>query len=141
MKFFLDANVLISVLNKEYPAYIYTSRILSMAGAKNTTLVTSALTLAITYYFAEKKHGQDLANEKIKLLVAHLEIANCGNKEAAATVKNKKVHDFEDGLQYYSAVHAGCSCIVTDNLSDFYFSDLQVFEPERFFRKYSGSML
>ena len=30
MKLFLDANVLVSVLNKEYPSFTYTSRILSL---------------------------------------------------------------------------------------------------------------
>ena len=136
MKFFLDANILVSVLNKEYPLYIYTSRILSMAADKNNTLVTTALSLAIAYYFAEKKHGQLEANKKIKLLVQHLEIADCGQKEASSAVQNKKVHDFEDGLQYYAAVHSNCTCIVSNDLDDFYFSDLQVLDPERFFRKY-----
>ena len=136
MKFFLDANILISVLNKEYPSYIYTSRVLSMAGAKGTTLVTTNICLAIAFYFAEKKHGQAKAKEKISLLVQHLDIADCGHRAAEAAVKNKKVHDFEDGLQYYAALHSNCTCIVSNDLDDFYFSDIQVLDPERFFRKY-----
>jgi len=136
MKFFLDANIFVSVLNKEYPLYIYTSRILSMAGRKDTTLVTTGISLAIAWYFAEKKHGQTLANKKIRLLVEHLQIADCGQKEATSALQNKKIHDFEDGLQYYAAVHSDCACIVSNDLCDFYFSDLQVLDPERFFRKY-----
>jgi len=136
MKFFLDANILVSVLNKEYPLYIYTSRILSMAGVKDTVLVTTGISLAIAWYFAEKKHGQSAANKKIKLLIQHLEIADCGQKEVTSAVQNKKIHDFEDGLQYYAALHANCTCIVSSDVDDFYFSDLQVLDPERFFRKY-----
>ncbi len=134
MKYFLDANILISVLNKEYPLFTYTSRILSMAGKGNTTLVTTNICLAIAYYFAEKKHGQDLANKKIRLLAEHLEIADCGERETLSTVQNKKIHDFEDGLQYYAALHANCACIVSSNLEDFYFSEMQVLDPERFYR-------
>jgi len=136
MRFFLDANILVSVLNKEYPLYIYTSRILSMAGEKNTALVTTGISLAIAYYFAEKKHGQPEANKKIKLLTKHLEIADCGQREVTAASQNKKIHHFEDGLQYYAAVHANCTCIVSNDLDDFYFSDLPVLGPEAFFRKY-----
>src|SRR5271165_3791631 len=110
MRFFLDANILVSVLNKEYPSYIYTSRVLSMAGKKDTALVTTNICLAIAYYFAEKKHGQVKAKEKIGLLVQHLDIADCGHREAVAAIKNKKVHDFEDGLQYYAALHSNCTC-------------------------------
>ena len=69
MRFFLDANILVSVLNKEYPAYMYTSRILSMAGQKDKILVTTNICLAIAYYFAEKKHGEAAAKKKITLLL------------------------------------------------------------------------
>lgn len=137
MRFFLDANILVSVLNKEYPLYLYTSRILSMAEQKATTLVTTNICLAIAYYFAEKKHGQVSAKNKINLLVQHLDIAECGKREALSVVQNKKIHDFEDGLQYYAALHSNCKVIVSNDLDDFYFSDLQVLNPEQFFKKYA----
>src|ERR1700749_426646 len=105
MKFFLDANILVSVLNKEYPLYTYTSRILSMAGSSDDILVTTSICLAIAYYFAEKKHGQASAKERVGILMQHLDIADCGHREALSAMQNKKVHDFEDGLQYYAAVH------------------------------------
>ena len=136
MKFFLDANILVSVLNKEYPLYTYTSRVLSMAGLPDTKLVTTNICLAIAFYFAEKKHGRASAKERIGLLVQHLDIVDCGNKEAISALQNKKVHDFEDGLQYYAALHSSCTCIVTNDVDDFYFSDIQVLDPETFFKKY-----
>ena len=136
MKIFLDANILVSVINREYPQYTYTSRILSMADDKKNTLVTTNICLAIAFYFAEKKHGQLLAKKKINLLVEHLDIAECGKKEAICVMKNKKIHDFEDGLQYYAALHSNCTCIVSNDTNDFYFSDLQAHNAEAFFRKY-----
>jgi len=137
MRFFLDANILISVLNKEFPQYTYTSRILSMTEEdKSVTLVTTSICLAIAFYFAEKKHGEVQAKKKIGILVEHLDIADCGNREAISVMHNKKIHDFEDGLQYYAALHSNCSCIVSNDQDDFYFSDLPVYNAERFFRKY-----
>jgi predicted nucleic acid-binding protein len=136
MKTFLDANILVSVLNKEYPAFTFTSRILSLAGDKNHQLITSPVCLAIAYYFAEKKHGQVAAKSKIFLLLQYIDVADCGKKEAMLAIQNKKIHDFEDGLQYYSAVHSQCDCIVTSDLDDFYFSNIEVLGPEKFFRKY-----
>jgi predicted nucleic acid-binding protein len=137
MRFFLDANILISVLNKEFPQYTYTSRILGMTEEdKSVTLVTTSICLAIAFYFAEKKHGEVQAKKKIGILVEHLDIADCGNREAISVMHNKKIHDFEDGLQYYAALHSNCSCIVSNDQDDFYFSDLPVYNAERFFRKY-----
>ncbi|MCF8449520.1 MAG: PIN domain-containing protein [Taibaiella sp.] len=136
MKVYIDANVIVSVLNKEYPAYLYTSRILSLADNRKYTLVTSAVALAIAYYFAEKKHGAAVAKNKIKLLTEHIHVADCGMKEATLAATNKKIHDFENGLQYYAALHAGCKVIVTDNTEDFYFSDIEVLQAEQFFLKH-----
>ncbi len=136
MKLFLDANVLVSVLNKEYPAFLYTSRILSLAGNRRYKLVTSAVCLGIAYYFAEKKHGSAAAKSKMALLLQHIRVADCGDKEAAMAAGNKKINDFEDGMQYYSALHAGCNVIITDDLDDFYFSDIETLQAEHFFAKY-----
>jgi predicted nucleic acid-binding protein len=136
MRFFLDANILISVLNKEYPSYAYTVRILSLALSKKNTLVTNSVALAIAYYFAGKKHGRILAKSKIDLLIRHMDIADCGRNEVDFAMQNRKVHDFEDGLQYYAALHSKCNCIVTNDINDFYFSEIEVLDPERFFKKY-----
>jgi predicted nucleic acid-binding protein len=136
MKIFIDANVLVSVLNKEYPAFLYTSRVLSMADNKKYKLFTSSVCLAIAYYFAEKKHGANAAKYKISILLEHIEITDCGKKEAQQAIADKKVLDFEDGLQYYSAYNNNCRCIVTADTNDFHFSQIEVLEPEVFLRKY-----
>ena len=68
MRIFLDANILVSVLNKEYPLFTYAARIISLADNKKFTVFTSPLCLAIAFYFVEKKSGTQLAKQKIKLL-------------------------------------------------------------------------
>lgn len=137
MRVFVDANVLISVLNKEYPAFTYSSRVLSMSGKQNLAIVTSALCLAIAFYFVEKKHGQRLAKSKISLLAQHLQIAEAGETAVKRALENKRVIDFEDGLQYYSAIDAKCSSIVTFDQKDYHFSDIEVVTPEQFLKAHA----
>jgi hypothetical protein len=48
------------------------------------------------------------------------------------SLNNPKVEDFEDGLEYYSAVKSGCECIITENQSDFYFSQIPVYGSSEF---------
>lgn len=136
MKVFLDANVLVSVLNKEYPIFTYSSRVLSLADVSKYKFYTSPICLAIAYYFAEKKSGNAQARHKIDLLVSKLQITTVNDKTVRDTNKNKKVHDFEDGLQYYSAIQSGCKYIVTENIKDFYFSEIEVLTSEQFLRNY-----
>ena len=135
MNVFLDANILVSVLNKEIPLFSYTSRILSL-DPKRFKLFTSPICLAIAFYFAEKKSGTKLAKSKIQLLVQHIEIADANKDGVLLAAQNKSIDDFEDGLEYYAALHVGCSCIVTENVKDFYFSEIEVLNAERFIMKH-----
>ena len=49
MNVFLDANVLVSVLNKEYPLFGFNARILSLADDRRFKLFTSPVCLAIAF--------------------------------------------------------------------------------------------
>ncbi|MES2837716.1 MAG: PIN domain-containing protein [Bacteroidota bacterium] len=136
MKVFLDANVLVSVLNKEYPVFQYSSRVLSLADNSKYKLYTSPICIAIAFYFAEKKCGAELARTKINYLIQKLKITTVNQKTAEAVIKNKKIHDIEDGLQYYSAVESGCKHIVTEDSNDFYFSEIEVLNSKSFLENY-----
>jgi predicted nucleic acid-binding protein len=136
MRVFVDANILVSVLNKEYPLFTYSSRILSLAGSRSFQIYTSPVCLAIAFYFAEKKFKSAKAKEKIALLAQHISIAAATQTCVEKTLQNRKVLDFEDGLEYYSAYENKCTCIVTEDVGDFHFSEIEVLSGESFFEKY-----
>lgn len=136
MKIFIDANILVSVLNKEYPLFINSSRIISLADNTRFRLYTSPVCLAIAFYFSEKKSGAALAKKKIKILSQKINITSTDGKTVINSLENAAVNDFEDGLEYYSAMQSGCKCIVTEDIADFYFSKLEVLSCKTFIEKY-----
>jgi predicted nucleic acid-binding protein len=136
MKIYLDANVLVAVLNKEYPLFSYASRILSVSDSKNFQVFTSPICLAIAFYFAEKKSGTTLAKKKITLLVSHIQIATTNKEAVLKTISNQKIIDFEDGLEYYSALESGCQTIITEDQGDFHFSEIDVLSCRDFMDRY-----
>lgn len=138
MRVFLDANILVSVLNKEYPVFTYSSRIMSLADNKQFNLFTSPVCLAIAFYFAEKKSGTILAKKKIELLASKLSITEIGKAEVMNALKNLKVNDFEDGLEYYAALNSKCTAIITEDANDYYFSEIDVLDSRSFLGKYLG---
>ncbi len=135
-KVFVDANILVSVLNKEYPLFTYSARILSLSGNNNFEIYTSPTCLAIAFYFAEKKHNTKPAREKIALLCKHIFISPATEDVVEKTLANKKVNDFEDGLEYYSAIESNCNFFVTEDVKDFYFSTIPVLNARNFFEKH-----
>lgn len=135
MRVFVDANILVATLNKEYPLFTWSSRLLSLHGKQNIELFTSPLCLAIAFYFSGKKSGEKMAREKIEILCQHIGITSIDENITRQSIKNKRIHDFEDGMEYYSAIQQKCDCIVTENQNDFYFSDLEVIGCEAFLKK------
>jgi len=136
MKIFLDANILVSVLNKEYPLFTYTSRMVSLADNKKFTLFTSPFCLAIAFYFAEKKYKSISAKKRIQILCEHINIAPLNKSAVLQSLQNPAINDFEDGLEYYAAVESRCDCIITEDVGDFYFSKIEVLRSEDFFQKH-----
>jgi predicted nucleic acid-binding protein len=136
MRVFVDANVLVSVLNKEYPLFTYSSRILSLAGSNSFQIYTSPVCRATAFYFAEKKYKSLKAKEKIGILTQHISIAATTKTCVEKTLQNRKVLDFEDGLEYYSAKENNCKCLVTEDVGDFHFSEMEILTSENFFEKY-----
>ena len=94
MKVFIDANVIIAVLNKEYPLFSSAARILSLNDNAGVQLYTSPLCLAIAFYFSTKKNGEVMAKKKIEILVKQMGITTLNDKISKNAIQNVKVHDF-----------------------------------------------
>lgn len=132
MRVFLDANVLVSVLNKEYPLFPYSARILSLADQPNYQLITTPICLAIAFYFAEKKCGTAQAKKKMQLLSSKLHISSVNSETVTQALENPWVTDFEDGLEYFSALQHSCQAIITEDSDGFYFSEIPVYDCRKF---------
>jgi len=132
MRIFLDANILITVLNKEYPLYNHAARILSLSKSSRFTIYTSPICLAIAFYFATKKSGEIKAKEKIRTLIENIKLTSVNEKTCLQAAQNPMIHDYEDGLQYYSAVDKKCQAIITTDTEDFYFSEIEILTCEQF---------
>ncbi|HRD54142.1 MAG TPA: PIN domain-containing protein [Flavobacteriales bacterium] len=136
-RIFLDANILVTVLCNEYPRFGACARVLSLADDKRFEVYTSPLCLAIGAFFAEKKSGKRLARKKIALLAEKLAITTMGSNAVERTMADARITDIEDGFQYFSAVNAGCSCIITYDKRDWKFAAIDVLDPEAFLLKHA----
>ena len=136
MKVFIDANILVSVLNKEYPVFTYSSRVLSLTDSTKFQLYTSPLCLAIAFYFSAKKSGEKLAKKKISILAERILPASISQSSVQKAFANPKVNDLEDGFQYYAALENKCTCIITEDRNDFYFSEIGVLGAEAFLEEH-----
>ena len=77
-----------------------------------------------------------MAKRKLELLISKIQIASVDGPMVAKAIKNKAISDFEDGLEYYAAQAVKCNCMVTEDVGDFYFSEMEVLRPQPFLEKY-----
>jgi len=73
-----------------------------------------------------------MAKKKIALLIENMTLTTMEHEVSKKAIMDKRVQDFEDGMQYCSALKASCEIIITENASDFYFSEIPVVGCEDF---------
>jgi hypothetical protein len=81
-----------------------------------------------------------VAIKKIEILCRNINITTINEKLSRQAIQNERVNDFEDGLEYYSALNELCNFIVTENQEDFYFSEIPVVNCEQFLFKHLWSV-
>ncbi|HCY00856.1 MAG TPA: PIN domain nuclease [Bacteroidales bacterium] len=115
----LDTNIIIDLLAKREPFDQDARMLFSFADKEKVILYTSALSIANLSYVLLKKRKPEEAKQilrKLKLLVG---ILSLDGKIINLTLNDNEFNDFEDGLQYYSALENNIEIIVTRNLKDF----------------------
>jgi predicted nucleic acid-binding protein len=132
MRVFIDTNVIIDLLAKREPFYIESQKIFSLSDTNQIELIISSLSIVNTYYILNdvmKMKDARLIIGKFKVLVQSSDLSD---KIIELALNDAKFKDFEDGVQYYSALESQCQLIVTRNLKDFKNSKIPVLNPREF---------
>ena len=127
---FLDTNVLLEILcNRRY--YKTCEQILMRGKNGYINLFASFLTFAnMAYVLQREKINREDIYKAERMMEAMMTVLPMDGDQLRAALRNE-VKDFEDMLQYQSALAGHCDCIVTINTNDFVeFSSLPVYSPE-----------
>lgn len=130
-KLFLDTNVVLDLLGEREPHYNSVAKLASLADRKKIAIVASALTYATVNYLLTKYMSPEKAIEKLRKFKVISEISDLTEQTIEKSL-NSNFKDFEDALQYFSALNAECSIIITRNAKDFKFSNLPVMSVEEY---------
>ena len=125
-KVFLDTNIIIDLLcHREHCAEAAT--VVNMGIEGKVLLYCSSLTIANCIYSCRKTLGKEKTTQLLKLLCDIIKIAPCGQTEVDSSFLHD-CEDFEDTLQYYSAMSVGADTIITRNGKHFSFSSIPVMD-------------
>ncbi len=134
MRIFIDTNVLIDLLC-EREGYEQAGHILALSDNPQCALYTSVLSIANLAYILRKALKGKALYQSLNKLSNRLNISPM-TQESFERALLLEASDFEDALQYYSALQADCEVIVTRNKKDFKFSEIAVCSPDEFLTQF-----
>ncbi len=139
-KILIDTNIVIDLLAKRAPFYDGAAILFSLADKHKVKLTVSSLTFANTYYVLSKLKSPRESRKilrRFKILVGVLDLSD---KIIELALNDDGFNDFEDGLQYYTAVEHNQDLIITRNLRDFKNSRIPVMTAEEFLSSREGNV-
>ena len=129
MTVFLDTNILLDVLGRREPHYGAAARLWAAAESGAVQAVVSAISFNNIDYVMRRIVGSAKAREAMVGIHAVFGIASLDAAVIGAAISSQ-LADFEDAIQYISAIRAGAEYLVTRNASDFPKQTLKVVSPE-----------
>lgn len=117
-KIFLDTNIVIDFLGERELFYDSAARVMTLADQKKIEIMTSPITFSTTFYILSKYESASVALEKLRKFKV-LCSTSIIDDEVVEKAINSGFADFEDALQYFSALSSGCQIILSRNEKDF----------------------
>lgn len=131
-KLFVDTNILIDLLSRRASYFEEAAELFSLADKKQVELSVSSLTIANTSYVLLRQMDSNKAKSVLRNLRLILEVLPLDDKIIGLALNDDTFSDFEDGLQYFTAIEHQQELIITRNLKDFKNSKLSTMTAKQF---------
>jgi len=132
-KILVDTDIILDLLAKREPHYQFSARLFSKADEGELKLCVSSLSFSNLNYILSKQFSAVQARKKLltfKTLVTVLSVS----EKSVDLALNSDFNDFEDALQYFTALEFKISTLLTRNLKDYKKADISVLTAEQYLK-------
>ena len=123
--------MILDLLSQRVPHFHFSAVLFSLAEMGKFELYTSPTVMVNTFYILRKNLGNENAKNALRKLRIILHVIDSSEKVLDLAL-NSNFNDFEDAIQYYTALNADIRTIITRNLKDYKAADILVQTPEMF---------
>jgi predicted nucleic acid-binding protein len=128
----IDTDVLLDFYLDRKPFSDDSLQLLLKCEQKQFRAYITPVIVANTYYILRRHATHHYVVERLQILLNTITVLSMDQKQVLAALESKFT-DFEDALQYFSAVNSNkIDAIITRNIKDFKKSALPVFTPNEF---------
>lgn len=133
IKIFVDSDIILDLLAQREPHYIHAARLFTLIDQKEVLAYTSPLIFANLHYLLKKQTSNLSALKSLRKLKTLINILTIDERVIEQSL-NSEFNDFEDAIQYFTAVNNGITLIITRNKTDFKRSKIDVLTAEEFLK-------
>ncbi len=131
----LDTNIVLDLLARRMPFYNDAAELFSLADKKTIRLSLSSLSLANIHYVLKKLKPEQEARNIIRNFKILVQVLSFDNKIVDLAL-NSDFKDFEDAIQYFTAIENDKELIVTRNMSGYRESKIPVMTAREFIKSF-----
>ncbi|MCP4314020.1 MAG: PIN domain-containing protein [Bacteroidetes bacterium] len=131
-KLLIDTNIALDLLAKREPFYKSAAQVFSLADKHKIKLTVSSLTFANTNYILTRLKSAKEAREILRKFKILVKILSLNEKIVDLALNDEDFEDFEDGLQYYTAVENNQDIIITRDLRGFKQAKIPIMTAEEY---------
>lgn len=135
MKVFLDNNIIIDLLHEKRDGHNLATNTVNIILKKQYQIVITPLSIANAHYILSSHYKVNDSLKRLEALTKLGSISIMNEPQVKLSFQNKW-KDFEDSLQYQSAIEANCDCIITSDKKGFKLSTIEVFTPIKFIEEH-----
>ena len=126
-----DINVILDIFLKRDPYYVSAARLFTLIEEKKLQGYLSAQSFPTMFYILSKELKREKAMRVLEKLRIVFRVAAVDEKVIDLSLASS-FKDFEDAVQYYSALHVRADCLITRNKADYRADRLPIMTPEEF---------
>ncbi|WP_339712691.1 PIN domain-containing protein [Cyclobacterium amurskyense] len=127
----VDTNVVLDLLGKRESFLKEAQELFTLGDKGKVKLFVSALTFANTYYILSQQLKVSSARKVLRQFKVLVEVVPIDDKVIELAL-DSEFKDFEDAIQYYSAIENGVRIIITRNQKDFKHSKIPVLSAKEY---------
>lgn len=131
MNLFIDTNVLMDILATREEFYADSERVWSLVETGRVKGFVSALTVANLHYLLRRAKGLAAARSAVGVLRNIFALVPLDAQVVREAIE-AEIDDFEDAIQFFSALRAEADVLITRNARHFPTGDLPIQAPGEF---------
>jgi predicted nucleic acid-binding protein len=134
----LDTNIIVDVALERQPHFEASQQVLLLVEQGQIEGYISASTFGDLYYIIRRSRGREWTTDFINWLVTYCQIATV-NQAVIRMALTSNFRDFEDAIQYATAVINQLDAIVTRNPQDFLVTTPRIMTPNQLIQELTNS--